>query len=116
MLNYDDMLDMYNDAFNYSDKIDLEEAAEESSEETVEESSEEAAEESPEEAVEESSEEAAEESIDSAESSIEVYGTVEIGNYDTFSTPLNDCSAVTISLCLIVFFVMLATIGGVLVD
>ena len=102
----DEYLDFYNDNFNDPiDLYDVEEISLESSEEAAEESSEENAEESSEEVVGES-----------VQSSIEVYGTVEIGNYDTFSTPLNQCSSVTISLCLIIFFVMLATIGGVLVD
>lgn len=49
-----------------------------------------------------------------AESTMEISGEVQVINFDSWETPLNSCSAVTISVLLILFFLALATIGGVL--
>ena len=53
--------------------------------------------------------------LNSSESS-ESYQEVVVNNFDSFDTPLNNCSAFTISCLLIFFFLALATIGGVLND
>ena len=53
--------------------------------------------------------------LNSSESS-ETYQEVVVNNFDSFDTPLNNCSAVTLSCLLIFFFLALATIGGVLND
>ena len=106
----DDGLDMYNDFFNDVIEESLEESPEESSEESPEESSEES--------PEEYSEESQEESLinDSQESSIEIYGTVSLVDLETWETPLNDLSLVSLSLLIIIFFLVLHSIGGVLYD
>ena len=98
----DDDLDIYNDFFN----------------DFVEESPEESLEESPEESLEESPEESLAESliIDSQESPIEIYGTVSLVDLETWETPINDLSLVSLSLLIIIFFLVLHAIGGVLYD
>ena len=98
----DDGLDMYNDFFNDVIEESLEESPEESSEESPE----------------EYSEESQEESLinDSQESSIEIYGTVSLVDLETWETPLNDLSLVSLSLLIIIFFLVLHSIGGVLYD
>ena len=103
MLNYDEeSLDMYNDAFN-----DKEEETEEASqEEETEEASQE------EETEEPSLQEFVVMALRSQEESKPM--TVEVNNFDTWDTPLNNCSALTVSALIIFFFLALATIGGVL--
>ena len=110
----DDDLDIYNDFFN--DVID--DSFIESQEESQEEFLEESQEESQEEFLEESREESQEEFLmyESQESPIEIYGTVSLVDLETWETPLNDLSLVSLSLLVIIFFLVLHTIGGVLYD
>ena len=53
--------------------------------------------------------------LNSSESN-ETSSEVIVSNFDSFDTPLNNCSAFTLSCLLIFFFLALATIGGVLND
>lgn len=46
----------------------------------------------------------------------ENYSEVVVNNFDSFDTPLDNCSAFTIVSLLIFFFLALTTIGGVLND
>ena len=106
MSNYDEeFLDMYNDAFN-----DQEEEAEEAfqEEETEEASQEEEAEEAlqEEETEEPSLQEFVRMALRSQEETTPM--TVEIDNFDTWDTPLNNCSALTVSALIIFFFLALA--------
>lgn len=54
--------------------------------------------------------------LNSSSESSESYTEVVVNNFDSFDTPLNNCSAFTISCLLIFFFLALATVGGVLND
>lgn len=51
--------------------------------------------------------------LNSSESD-EVYTEVVVNNFDSFDTPLNSCTAFTITCLLLFFFLALATVGGVL--
>ena len=105
MSNYDEeFLDMYNDSFTSVSDPDQEE--EESSQEEEEEASQE------EEFEEPSLQEFVRMALRSQEETTPM--TVEIDNFDTWDTPLNSCSALTVSALIIFFFLALATIGGVL--
>lgn len=53
--------------------------------------------------------------LNSSESE-EMTAEVIVSNFDSFDTPLNNCTAFTLSCLLIFFFLALATIGGVLND
>ena len=105
-------LDMYNDAFNDISEEETEEVSKE--EETEEVSQEEETEEvSQEEEMDEPSlQEFVRMALRSQEETTPL--TVEIVNFDTWDTPLNNCSALTVSALIIFFFLALATIGGVL--
>ena len=98
----DDDLDMYNDFFN------------DVFEESLDESQEESLDESQEESLDESQEEFS--VMESSESPIEIYGTVSLVDLETWETPLNDLSLVSLSLLIIIFFLVLHAIGGVLYD
>ena len=106
----DDDLDMYNDFFNDV----FEESLDESQEEFLDESQEESLDESQEESLDESQEEFS--VMESSESPIEIYGTVSLVDLETWETPLNDLSLVSLSLLIIIFFLVLHAIGGVLYD
>ena len=95
-------LDMYNDSFN--------DVMEESTVESLEEETKEVSQE--EETEEPSLQEFVRMALRSQEETTPI--TVEIDNFDTWDTPLNNCSALTVSALIIFFFLALATIGGVL--
>ena len=98
----DDDLDMYNDFFN------------DVFEESLDESQEEFLDESQEDSLDDSQEEFS--VMESSESPIEIYGTVSLVDLETWETPLNDLSLVSLSLLIIIFFLVLHAIGGVLYD